>query len=269
MGFASETGYVPVDIETIITSMMEGVNTQFGTTYTYETFVGTNFYKYMYAIAQRVQQNEIKTSEIFLKLQDYFNFTNETILSPKVTPTGFIEAMQEEGYTVSVKPMIEADAGKCHICVDVDSGDPDYATTKLAICNLIKDYMVAGVVTFGTEDEDLTLTNGQLFNFAFNLPDITDVHLRLTVTLSRNNQGPIDTPDDQKQKLLDNIAARYSLGKDFEPERYFTIVDAPWASDILLEYSLDAGANWEDETYIADYDELFTVSIGNVTLIEV
>ena len=38
--------------------------------------IGTNFYKYFYALAQRIQTNEIKTSEIFLKLQDYFKYTN-------------------------------------------------------------------------------------------------------------------------------------------------------------------------------------------------
>lgn len=102
MGYSAENGYVPVGIDEIMASIRENVNTQFGTTYTAETFVGTNMYKYFYALAQRVEANEIKTSEIFLKLQDYFDFTNETILSPKVTPPGFLEAMADAGYIVSV-----------------------------------------------------------------------------------------------------------------------------------------------------------------------
>lgn len=269
MGFSLDEGYVPSTISDIMARVMEGWNTQFGTTYTAETFLGTNAYKHFYALVQEAQLNDIKTSEIMLKIQDYFKLTNETILNPKVTPNGIIDALKQAGYIASVKPMIDADAGKANICVNVDDADPDYADTKLEICTLIKDYVVAGVVTQGTEVESLTLTNGQLFDFKYHLPDKTEVLLRLTVTTSRNNQNVISSPEDQKLKLLENINARYSLGNDFEPERYYTTVDAPWAADILLEYSLDDGANWDDDTYEADFDELFVVLLENIELIEV
>lgn len=268
MSFAQETGYVPVPIEDIMESIMEGINTQFGTTYTIETFVGTNFYKYFYALAQRIQENEVKASEIFTHLQDYFDFTNETILRPKVTPNGLIDTFAAEGWTVSVKEVIEAEAGQCFICVDVDEEGDDYAAEKLEICTLIKDNVAAGIITMGTETEALTLTNGQEFDFSFNLPDRVEVWLRLTVTLSRNNQVAILTPEEQKQALIDNIASLYALGKDFEPERYFTTADAPWASDILLEYSVDEGSNWETEVFESEYDDLFVVLLENITLIE-
>lgn len=269
MGFSLDEGYVPSTIPDIMASIMAGVNTQFGTTYTTETFAGTNLYKYFYALCQVAEANDIKASEIMLKLQDYFDYTNEKILNPKVTPNGIIDALKVAGYTASLKPMISADAGKAYICVDVDDAAPGYAATKLAICNLIKDYVVAGVVTQGTEVESLTLTNGQVFDFKYNLPDRTTIKLRLTVTISRNNQNVIASPEDQKLKLLSNIQALYSLGKDFEPERYYTTVDAPWAGDILLEYSLDGGTTWFDDTYEAAYDDYFTVLLANITLIEV
>jgi hypothetical protein len=267
MGFSADSGYVPVSIDDIMTSVMDGINTQFGTSYTLETFVGTNFYKYFYAIAQRIQTNEVKASEVFLKLQDYFKFTNETILNPKVTPNGIIDALLAAGYEASVKPMIDADAGKCSICVNVDSGAGGYAATKLAINTLIKDLVVAGVVTQGSESSTLTLTNGQSFAFKYSLPDTTRTYLKLTVTLSNNNQGVVGTPEDQKQALLANIAAQYGLGHDFEPERYFTIADAPWASNIKLEYS-DDNSTWLTAVYEADFDELFTFDLADVTLIE-
>jgi hypothetical protein len=73
MGYANESGYTPQTIDQIMEAFRTAINTQFGTTYTTESFVGTNFYKYFYALAQRVQENEVKTSEIFAKLQDYFN----------------------------------------------------------------------------------------------------------------------------------------------------------------------------------------------------
>jgi hypothetical protein len=269
MGYSNETGYIPLTISDIMSYVMAGVNTQFGTTYTAETFLGTNFYKYFYALVQRMQANETKTDEIFLKLQDYFNYTNETILNPKVTPEGMIAAFTQAGYIASIKPMVVGDAGKLYVCVDVDNADEDYAAMKLEINTIIKNYNVAGVVSQGAESSTIVLSNGQSFDFKFNLPDITeDVLLRLTITTSRNNQGLIGTPEDSKQALLDHIQAEYRLGKDFEPERYFTIADAPWASDILLEYSVDAGSNWLSDIYEADYDELFEIKLANITLIE-
>jgi hypothetical protein len=269
MGFSVETGYVPVTIEDIMSSIMAGVNTQFGTTYTTESFVGTNFYKFFYALAQRVMTNEVKMSEIFLKLQDYFKLTNETILNPKVTPTGLIDALEQAGYEASVKPMIDADAGKSYICVNLLGTEDDYVAMKLEVCGLIKDYTVAGVVTQGAESETLTLTNGQAFDFKYDLPNVTeDVLLRLTITTSRNNTSVISTPEESKQKLLENIQAQYSLGLDFEPERYFSVADAPWAGDILLEYSVDAGSNWLNDTFEANYDDLFEIKLENITLVE-
>src|ERR1044072_8875219 len=112
MGFAQDNGYAPEDIAAIMSSLREGINAQFGTTYTVDNFAGTNFYKYFYALAQRIQSGEIKTSEIFTKLQQYFVITNEKISRPVVTSPGLIEKLETEGYIASLKPMIDADAGK-------------------------------------------------------------------------------------------------------------------------------------------------------------
>ncbi len=268
MGYANETGYTPLTFEAIMSLIMSGINEQFGTSFTDETFVGSGHYKYAYTLAQRIQAGEVVTSQIFQKVQKYFEDTNDKIISPKVTPPGIIDAFKLAGYTASVKGMIEADAGKSHICVDVDDGDPDYAAMKTEICTLIQQYTVQGVVTIGSEVESLPLSNGQTFDYKFNLPDATNIKLKLTLTLSRNNQSVIGSSDSTKQKLMANIAALYSLGKDFEPERYFSVADAPWAGDILLEYSLDGGSTWDDDTYEADYDELFVVLLANITVLE-
>lgn len=269
MSFSSDNGYSAPTIETVMTAIMDGINSEFGTTYTYETFVGTNFYKFFYALAQRVQENEIKTSEIFVLLQQYFAVTNESIQRPVATNPGIIEAFEREGFIASVKPMIDADAGKIHICVDVDDTDPDYDDIKLEIATIIKDSTVAGAVTQGTEVENIVLSNGQAFDFKFNLPDEIPVLLKLTLTLSENNQNLILTPDEVKQKLFDNIAAKYRVGKNFEPQTYFTVVDAPWCSEVLLEWSDDAGANWESTVFDAEYDEKYTFGLEDIELVEV
>jgi hypothetical protein len=268
MGFAQDSGYTPSTVETLMLAVMEGVNTQFGTTYTAETFIGTNFYKYFYALIQRLQENEVKTSEIFLKLQQYFATTNERILRPVATSPGVIEALETAGYTASVKPMVDANAGKIHVCVDVDSGAGTYATTKLAINTIIKNSIAAGVVSQGTESSSIVLSNGQSFDFKYALPDTTAVHLKLTITLSDNNQSVILSPEAIKDLLLENIAAKYRLGRDFEPQRYFSTADAPWASAVLLEYSLNAGSSWLTAIYDSDYDELFEFDLANITLVE-
>ena len=388
MGFNSENGYIPTSIEAIMLSIMNNINVQFGTTYTYETFVGSNFYKYFYALAQEMQKNEIKTSEIFTYLQQYFELTNEMIQRPVGTNPGIIERFASEEFIASVKPTVEIDAGKVFICVQVDPGDkaqatatitsyanlvsgtddsitvgatvftaqvgaatlgtatfqaatsnevtaqslvdqinshatagalvkatrsgdivtikakyggtagnaialaytnndgnvgasvsgafltggtldPDYTANKLLIGEIIRDSVSAGVVTQGDQTQTLVLSNGQSFDFKYVLPDDITVLLRLTLTLSENNQSVIDTPEVIKQKLLDNIAARYRLGKNFEPQRYFNQMDAPWTSQVLLEYSVNNGVSYSTAVYDSEYDELFIVELGNITLVEV
>ncbi len=270
MSFSSTTGYLPVSIDTIMDSVRTNLNTQFGLSYTAETFVGTNWYKFFYAIAQRLQENEVKTGEIFVKLQDYFATTNELISRPVVTNPGLIEAIEAYGYDASIKKPIDADAGKIYIAIDVDETLPTYASTiKPALGAIIKNSSVAGAVTQGTESTTLVLTNGQSFDFKYKLPNRITTHLRLTITTSVNNQYVIADPDTTKQLLLTNIAERYRLGLDFEPQKYFNVTDdAPWAQSVLLEYSTNGGSSWASTVRTAAYDDLLVVSLANLTLIE-
>lgn len=268
MSFASDSGYTPSTFETHMLSVMNNVNTLYGTTYTAETFIGTNWYKMFYALIQRVQENEIKTSEIFSKLTDYFALTNERISRPVVTSPGVISALEAADFIASVKPPENADAGKLYICVDIDEDDPDYADTQLAINTIIKDSVVAGVVTQGTELNSIVLSNGQSFDFRYNLPTRITPLLRLTITTSENNQVVIDNPDEIKNTLMANISERYRLGKNFEPQRYFSLIDAPWAETVLLEWSTNSGTTWNSTVYDAPYNELFVILLENITLVE-
>lgn len=276
MGYAQESGYTPATIESILESFMGNINTQFGTSYTTETFVGTNHYKYFYAAAQLYQENEVKTSEIFAKLQQYFTIINALISRPVNTPPGIIEKMGVAGYVASVKKMIDADAGKINICVNTDEDADDYAATKLDICTLISQITVLGCVTQGTETEAIVLSNGQSFDFKFHLPNRIPVGLKLTISLSDNNQVEIGSPDDTKIALIANIAARYSLGKNFEPQKYFSLTDAPWAETVLLEWTddvtdgeIDVGATYYSTVFSANFDDLYEVDLSRVVLVEI
>lgn len=276
MGFASESGYTPASIETMMLSVMDNVNTQFGTSYTADTFLGTNYYKFFYALIQKLQENEVKTSEVFLKLQQYFDITNEKIARPVVTAPGLIENLETEGYIASVKPPEDADAGKCFICVDKQLDDvdtnwedsDDYLVDKAAVAEIIKNSVVAGVVTQGSESTSITLSNGQSFDFKYALPNRILVHLRLTITLSENNMVAVGDPDDVKAALLFNVRERYRQGKNFEPQKYWAISDSPWASQVLLEWSDDDEMSYHSDIFDADFDDVYDVKLARIHLVE-
>lgn len=268
MSFSQEQGYVPSTIAALMELVRQGVNDTFSTAYDSETFQGTNFYKYFYALVQRLQENEIKTSEIVLKLQQYFAVTNEKITRPNTTHPGILDYFKARGYTVATKAPIDADAGKLYVAVDVDETADDYAEKKLAICNILKDCVVAGVVTQGTEVETITLSNDQSFDFKFNLPTRTPIKLKLTLVTSANNQYQIPTAQETAEKLFANISARYRLGLAFEPQRYFSILDAPWAASILLEYSTNGGSSWSSSVAALAYNQLYTFELSDIEVIE-
>lgn len=363
MSFAADTGYIPSSVSDLMALVREGVNTQFSTTYDQETFLGTNFYKYFYALIQRLQETEVKTSEIVLRIQQYFDVTNEMITRPNTTHPGLFDYFSERGFLVSSKPPLLADAGLLYVAVDeidnharglititsyanlVDGtddtitvgataftaqagaatpggatfqasstntataislaaqinahatagplveavavgetvtlravtggtggnaialayaqlgtgtgatvsgatllggvaladGQEDYDDVRLEIATILKECTVAGVITQGDEVETIALSNDQSFDYRFNLANRVPIDLKLTLTTSSNNQFTILTQTEIKQKLYDNINARYRLGLNFEPQRYFSVLDAPWCSSILLQYDTGGG----------------------------
>jgi hypothetical protein len=269
MSFAEDQGYLPATAFDLMELVRAGVNDQFGTTYDADTFAGTNFYKYFYALIQRLQENEVRTSEIVLKLQQYFAETNEDIARPNTTHPGLFDYFDAAGFLVSSKRPEAADAGKLYVCVDVDDTADDYDAKKTQICTILKDIVVAGVVTQGTESLAIALSNDQSFDYKFSLPDRIPIELRLTITQSSNNQFAILTDEEVAQLLLDNITARYRLGLNFEPQRYFSLIDAPWAATVLLEWSDDAGANWHSTVSANDFDELFEFDLGDISVVNV
>lgn len=387
MSFAQENGYTPESFEDIISDIREGINEQFTTSYTEESFVGTGWYKYAYSIAQKVQEGEIKSSEIFQKLQEYIPLTNESIQRPSVSFPGLVDSFTSNGYVASVKPPIEADAGKVGICVDVtddhargvieitnyanlvsgtdddiqvgatiftfqsgavtlgdataqaatsnaatatslaaqinahldanqevealadgakvyiraiergtagnsldliytdndsnvgltvsaatllggvDGEEVDYDDTRLEICTLIKNFVAAGMVFIGNERLNITISNGQSFPFAYTLPERTPLLFRLTAVKSENTLLAVPSDEAIRQVIFDNFHARYRLGWNLEPQRYFTLSDALWAESVLLEWSDDNGSNWYDDVYDALYTDLFTLDLEDIEVL--
>lgn len=267
MSFAQDNGYTPRSLAEIISDFRVLINAQFNTTFTEENFVGSNWYKYSYALAQKIQENETKTAEIFSKLQDYIATTNEAIQRPSVSAPGILDSLGAAGFVASVKPPLDADAGKAYVCVDLDDGADGYALKKLEVATLLSQYYAAGVVSQGAEVESIVLSNGQSFDFKFNLPNRIPVLLRLTAAESENTLLVVPTDEVIRQTVFDNAGAAYRLGLNFEPQRYFSLADAPWASTVLLEWSDDDGGNWHDEVYDADYDDLFDFDLEDIEVV--
>lgn len=267
MSFSQANGYTPDTVAEIMNEVRLGVNAQFGTTYSVATFLGTNWYKYFYSLVQRLQLEEIKTGEIFLKLQQYILTTNERIQRPSVSFEGLVQSFKSINFDVSVKPMIVADAGQISLAVDILVTDPNFATKKLAICTNIKNFVAAGLVSQGAQVENITISNGQNFDFKFDLSIRTPILLRLTITVSDNNL--LTVPDDItiRARLKTKIDTLYRMGLDFEPQRYWNTTDAPWASVILLEYSINNAVTWISTTFQAGYRDRYTFGFGDIEII--
>lgn len=267
MSFAQDTGYTPRSFQALMESLREELNNQFNTSYTETTFLGTKWYQMFYAAAQLMLESEIKTSEIFLYLQQYIVYTNQRIQRPSVSYMGMIEAFTSYNYKVSLKPITDPDAGKIFICVDADSAAPNYPDQKLLIAGLIRDFVAGGIVSQGDQIESLTLTNGQEFDFKFYLPVVKPILLRLTLNISDNNL--LTVPDDEviRSIAFDNINARYRMGWDFEPQKYFNLSNALWASDVLLEYSFNGGSTWSSVVYESDYRDKLTFDLEDIAVI--
>lgn len=267
MSYAQDTGYVPVTFDVLMGAVRDAYNTAYSTTYTEGTFIGTNAYKYYYVLVQKILENEVKTAEIFAKLQEYIATTNARIQRPSVSLPGIIDSFTANGYVASVKKNAVEDAGTVSICVNVDDGAGDYADTRLAICTFLKDFIAAGMVFVGSETEAIVLTNGQSFDFSYSLPTKIPVLLRLTLTSSDNQDQVIPSDTAIRAIAYANLLARYRLGWDFEPQRYFTQVDAPWAATILLEWSDDDGGSYHSTVFEAEFEDLYTFSLDDIEVL--
>lgn len=266
MSFAQDNGYTPQAFSALINQLREGINEQFQTSYTESSFVGSNWYKYLYAPTQMIAQLETKTAEIFFKLSQYIHQTNLRIQRPSVSLPGLIESFAAKGFVVSVRKMTAENRGLQGVCVDVDDSAPDYADKRKEICTHLSQFGTAGIVTEGTEVESITLDNGQSFDFKFYLPNYIDVQIRVTFTVSENNLLLIPDDIELREQVMTQILARYRLGWDFEPQKYITTDDCPWASEVLLEYSED-GLVWESAVYTASFQDLFRFGLEDIAIV--
>lgn len=265
MPYTDKNGYVPYTMEEVMQLILLDVNAGFKTSYSYDQFIGTGFYKFFYVLAQRIVALSGSFGEVYAKLQDYIRFMNEQINAPAVNPESALKILQNAGFTASVRPVTQATAGEWAFCVDLDSAAAGYAQQKQRVFDLLKTCTAGGIYFPGTETGTSVLSNGQAMPYAFYLPTRHAVSLKLTINTSAASGVSVPAEAQIKQMLLDNLAAMYRLGVNFEPERYFTISrDAPYAAAVKLEYQKEAGGAWTSSVYEADFKDLFVFDQSHI-----
>ena len=267
MSFNLENGYTPRDFDTIISEFRQEINSEYKQNLTADQFKGSNWYKLIYSASQLVATAEGNISELSNKLIDYIRKVNEDIQLPKSSADGVMDHLKEDlGLISSVKPTEEGDRGYFNIAVDVDNSSDDYPQIKQSILEALKKYCTAGLYFNGTERGDVIASNGQPFNFAYDLPTKVDMQVKITVTVSDNTKAFIENSAQIKEKFLANFESMYKLGLDFEPEKYLNIRnDLPFASKIKIEWSLN-GESWSSEVWKSAYNQKLNLSTIEVII---
>jgi hypothetical protein len=270
MSYTDNNGYEPRTFDDLMTTLMGGINKEFGSTYDYERFQGTNWYKFLYPLVQLIIESEADFSNIWEKYTDYIRTLNESIAIPKTPVEGLIAAFKNVlGIEISVAEAEENTAGILSVCANVDNTAADYADTKQKIIDALLKYSVAGVYTDGDQRGTAVASNGQNFEYGFWLPQKIDTILQLNITLSRNSDVVSDTPEAAKEKLINNLKNLYKLGMDFEQQKFFNIDrDAPYASDITLFYkNSKTGGEFTADVYHANFRDLFLFDPENISVV--
>lgn len=258
MSFDIENGYSPRTFEDILTEYTEAINARFDTSYTPESIVGTDWYKYAYANIQAIMNIENRIAEISFKIQDYITYINDSIKLPKSSPDGLMQALQNDlGVISSIRPVDkETEAGYLLLSCDVDTTAPDYADLKQKIFNKMGECCTTGLYYPDTQTERGTFTaiNGQDFPAAYSLPVKKELYVKITVTVSRNTKLFIPIESQIVKLFQEKFNAAYRFGYDFEPDVYLCKEDLPFASDIQVQYSED-NSTWYTTVLKTAYNE--------------
>lgn len=266
MTYNVTNGYSPRDYETILAQCVQIVNEQFGTSYTSQSFTGTNLWKFLYATIQGLMTVENNIAELGVKLQDFIRTQNESLIIPRSSYDGIMQIIKDElGLVSSIKVVESAsEAGQIHLAIDIDKNSEDYADRKAKIFKILHENMGAGLFYNGTEKGTVNASNGQVFNYAFDLPTETSLKIKIQVRVSENTTLFVETPNEIKNKFLANFAKFYRLGYDFEPQIFLCRDrDLPFASEINISYST-SGSTYKTAILEAMYDEKFTIDPNNV-----
>lgn len=269
MPYNQQNGFTPRSFDDIMAVFMNAVNEVFNLEYDRDSFAGSNFYKFHYAGAQGILTAEATFAEAYAKLCDYLRSMNEKINIPKTPRDGLIAAFEGVGYMVSIEKQTAQNAGTVGLCVLMEDAldSETFQKKKAEILLGLKTYTDAGIFAKGEQRGEVALSNGQNFDFGFDLPLFHEVHLQLTVALSKNTSILPASVEVIKEKLLENLKREYRLGLEFEPGKYFTVSrDAPYAAGVSLLWRKNMEDAWSAEVYRSTYREYFRVNPERITV---
>ncbi|MDG3034164.1 hypothetical protein P7245_22315 [Vibrio parahaemolyticus] len=256
MSWSSDGGWTVNDVQTQLTAYYEGFKLNGYPDLSYSDFEDSREYEVAYMSAQIDASIDTVFAEIFSRLSNFIRDTNDKILNPTTTPNSIQNGIYETfGYRCSVKPMIEADAGKIHIAIDHGdiSANPDL---KFQIGSYLeKNSVVGSSYCVGDIEQLIPLSSGGSETYRWTANVDTPITWKITITRSRISVAVVDSPEAVQEKFLANWDEFYWIGQDVEPERYLEIVrDCPYASNVLSEYSLDDGSTWQSAPILSEYN---------------
>lgn len=276
MSFDVINGYTKQTWDDILAVMTDAINAQFNTDYTVDTIVGSNHFKFFYGGLQLVMETENKVAELGNKIADYIRTVNDSIAQPISSVDGTIRYFRDAlGFNVALRAIDDVDdRGQPAICVDVDTARPDFESVKQQIFDAIHHSQTEGLYWFNSSTTpasneyrgESSALNGQAFPYCFFVPENSIFKIRITVTRSR---GSLDYQINAQQiadLFTQNFNSIYSLGKDFEGEKYLSTADISSASNVRVEWSTDDGASWSDSVKQMEFDEKIT--LGTIEVLE-
>lgn len=275
MSFNVVNGYTKQTFNELLATLTQAVNEQFGTNYTIDSIVGSNHFKSFYGGLQLVMESENKINDLQVKVVDYIRTINESISAPISSVDGTIKYFKDNlGLDVSLRPITDVSlAGQPAIAVDIDPSASDFNSRKQQIFDALRISQTEGLYWYNPSTEAKTneyrgessALNGQAFPYAFFTPVAFPMYVKITITRSRDNLAYQLNTAQIEQLFRTNFASRYSLGRDFEGERYLSICDVPSAADVKVEWSTD-DASWTEGVREMEFDS--KISIAGITVVE-
>lgn len=275
MSFSVVNGYTKQTFNELLATLTQAVNEQFGTNYTVDSIVGSNHFKSFYGGLQLVMESENKINDLQVKVVDYIRTINESISAPISSADGTIKYFKDNlGLDVSLRPITDVSlAGQPAIAVDIDPSTADFNSRKQQIFDALRISQTEGLYWYNpsTEAQDneyrgeSSALNGQAFPYAFFTPVDFPMYVRITITRSRDNLAYQLNTAQIEQKFRENFASRYSIGRDFEGERYLSVCDIPSAADVKVEWSVN-GDSWTQGVREMEFDS--KISIAEITVVE-
>lgn len=275
MSFNVVNGYTKQTFNELLATLTQAVNEQFGTNYTVDSIVGSNHFKSFYGGLQLVMESENKINDLQVKVVDYIRTINESISAPISSVDGTIKYFKDNlGLDVSLRPITDVSlAGQPAIAVDIDPSASDFNSRKQQIFDALRISQTEGLYWYNPSTEAKTneyrgessALNGQAFPYAFFTPVAFPMYVKITITRSRDNLAYQLNTAQIERLFRTNFALRYSLGRDFEGERYLSICDVPSAADVKVEWSTD-DASWTEGVREMEFDS--KISIAGITVVE-